>query len=286
MIREMVASQLVFFLQFALKSFECFSMCSNFQWIMILEHPEVISWLNIITIEKLLNGSSSSLRVVRWWSSLKETLNTCCIIETSNSRWVISRLLWIFRVVKIALQVIFQLGTKSSSVFLNKFAWDKWEIVIFISPLSSLDKVLFILVFGLNLSIVINEIAINRFLTCNLPAILQIVKLSNVIQEFHFLFFLHCMLLLLLAHFIAHLSEMLLHDSVACQFVLIINPFSKPYNIRGINKTFIPRVAHFSDSFEFWVISLRIWVCHMVAECFRRSITSSSCFCNRWSEYR
>jgi len=147
----------------------------------------------------------------------------------------------------------------------NELSRDKWEIVVFVLSFCSLSHVLSILIFCLNLAIIINKIIIDCLFAGNLSTILKLIKLSNVIKEFHFLFFLHLILCLLLTHFISHLGKMLLHDSITCQFILIIDSFSKSDNISWINKIFISRIAHFPDSFEFSIVSLWIWVGHVMA---------------------
>ena len=71
------------------------------------------------------------------------------------------------------------------------------------------------------------------------------------------------MLSLLLTHFLSHLAKMLLHDSVTCQFVFVVNSLSESHNISRVHNTFILWITHFSNSFEFCVESLWIWIGHV-----------------------
>jgi len=148
-----------------------------------------------------------------------------------------------FGVIQVALEVVLQLGSEGGSVLLNELSRDKWEIIVFISFPGGLSKMFFIFIFRLDLPIIVHEIAINGLFTGSRSMMLQVIKLSDVVQELQLLFLLVLLVILLLTELISHLAQMFFHHSIACKLLLIVHSLAEFHDVGWVNNTFELAIA-------------------------------------------
>lgn len=78
----MVTSQLALLFQLGFKPVKGFFVSGYFQWVCVLEHSEILRWLDIVAVEKLFDSFGSSLRVMRRRPCFEEALDTVPFVET------------------------------------------------------------------------------------------------------------------------------------------------------------------------------------------------------------
>jgi hypothetical protein len=172
-------------------------------------------------------------------------------------------LLALLLVVHVALKIVLELGTETSSVLLNKVSGDEWEVIVLISLVLLILQHFLLHVFVLDLSIVVNKILINSVFTHLISLFLEFFKFSNMGQKFLFLLALDVVMILTLFHLFSHLFEMLFHDHLAIQLGFIVDLFTEFDNIGWINKSLKISITHLSDTLVLHGMSLRIWIGHM-----------------------
>lgn len=150
-------------------------------------------------------------------------------------------------------------------MFFNDITADKWEIVVSVIFQFIFCLIFLFLVLLPQIVIIVYKILIDCFYRSQFSCLLEIFKFSYLVQKVFFLFSLDFMFLLLDAHFVSHLFQMLFHYLIASCFCFIIYLFAKSNHISWVNKLFILFIANISNALELMRSRLRIWVSNMKA---------------------